>query len=124
MTTLIEPKRTALWLPGDPIPQKPHIDAKGNVTVIRPLHLIEEIESFLRQARAKRDGYELMEGAAAPTAWAFTDTGRTSLLDGSFDIDSDTFKMALFLSQSAPAAVEMNSQEEAVVVDDSTFPMP
>lgn len=37
---------------------------------------------------------------AAPTAWAFTDTGRTSLLDGTFDIDSDTWKMALFLSTS------------------------
>ncbi len=37
---------------------------------------------------------------AAPTAWAFTDTGRTSLLDGTFDIDTDTYKMALFLSTS------------------------
>jgi len=29
--------------------------------------------------------------------WTFTDSGRTYLLDGSFDIDTDTFKMALFL---------------------------
>jgi hypothetical protein len=33
-------------------------------------------------------------------AWAFTDTGRTSLLNGTFDIDSDSWKCALFLSTS------------------------
>lgn len=32
--------------------------------------------------------------------WTFTNGGRTSLLDGTFDIDSDTWKMALFLSTS------------------------
>lgn len=32
--------------------------------------------------------------------WTFTNAGRTSLLDGTFDIDSDTWKMALFLSTS------------------------
>ena len=36
--------------------------------------------------------------AAGP--WIFTNGGRTSLLDGTFDIDSDTYKMALFLSTS------------------------
>lgn len=36
----------------------------------------------------------------AASAWAFTNTGRTSLLNGTFDIDSDTFKAALFLSTS------------------------
>jgi hypothetical protein len=36
----------------------------------------------------------------AATAWAFTNTGRTSLIDGTFDIDTDTWKMALFLSTS------------------------
>ena len=36
----------------------------------------------------------------AAGAWVFTNTGRTSLLDGTFDIDSDTWKMALFLSTS------------------------
>ncbi len=33
-------------------------------------------------------------------AWTFTSAGRTSILDGTFDIDSDTWKMALFLSTS------------------------
>lgn len=32
--------------------------------------------------------------------WTFTSAGRTSLLNGTFDIDSDTWKMALFTSAS------------------------
>jgi hypothetical protein len=36
----------------------------------------------------------------AAGAWTFTDGGRTKLIDGTFDIDSDTWKMALFLSTS------------------------
>jgi hypothetical protein len=40
--------------------------------------------------------------AAGP--WLFTNTGRTSLINGTFDIDSDTWKMALFLSTSNIAA--------------------
>lgn len=32
--------------------------------------------------------------------WTFTNGGRTKLLDGGFDLDTDTFKMALFLSTS------------------------
>lgn len=37
---------------------------------------------------------------AAAGAWAFTDVGRTKLLDGTFDIDTDSYKCALFLSTS------------------------
>lgn len=33
-------------------------------------------------------------------AWTFTNEGRTKLLDGTFDIDSDSWKMALFTSAS------------------------
>lgn len=36
----------------------------------------------------------------AAGTWTLTNAGRTSLLDGTFDLDSDTFKMALFLSTS------------------------
>lgn len=36
----------------------------------------------------------------AAGTWTFTNGGRTKLLDGTFDLDSDTFKMALFLSTS------------------------
>lgn len=36
----------------------------------------------------------------AAGAWTFTDAGRTKLLDGTFDIDTDSYKCALFLSTS------------------------
>ena len=36
----------------------------------------------------------------AAGAWTFTNAGRTSLLNGDFDIDTNTFLMALFLSTS------------------------
>lgn len=43
--------------------------------------------------------------------WTFTDAGRKKLLDGTFDLDSDTFKMALFLSTSnlGPASTDFAS---------------
>ncbi len=33
-------------------------------------------------------------------AWVFVNSAKTNLLNGTFDIDSDTYKMALFLSTS------------------------
>lgn len=36
----------------------------------------------------------------AAGSWVFTNAGRTSLLNGTFDIDSDSWKMGLFLSSS------------------------
>lgn len=36
----------------------------------------------------------------AAGTWTFTDAGRTNLLNGTFDLDTDTFLMALFLSTS------------------------
>lgn len=36
----------------------------------------------------------------AAGAWTFTNAGRTSLLNGDFDLDTNTFNMALFLSTS------------------------
>jgi hypothetical protein len=36
----------------------------------------------------------------AAGAWVFTNTARTKLLNGQFDIDTDSYKMALFLSTS------------------------
>ena len=36
----------------------------------------------------------------AAGAWSFTNGARTKLLDGTFDIDSDSWKVALFLSTS------------------------
>ena len=121
MTDLLIPNAPKLWTPEgrklrtliDDVqmqrakmepPVKPLRDAKGNVVVIRPLNLIEEIEYFLREERLKAFAKSLnlpapiMGGAAG--SWTFTNGGRTSLLNGTFDIDSDTFKMALFLSTS------------------------
>ncbi|GDY10162.1 bacteriophage protein [Planctomycetia bacterium] len=40
----------------------------------------------------------------AAGTWTLTNEGRTKLLDGTFDIDSDTWKCALFLSTSNLAA--------------------
>lgn len=36
----------------------------------------------------------------AAGTWTFTNAARTNLLNGTFDLDTDTFKMALFLSTS------------------------
>lgn len=36
----------------------------------------------------------------AAGTWTFTNVGRTKLLDGTFDIDTDSYKMALLLSTS------------------------
>lgn len=36
----------------------------------------------------------------AAGAWTFPDSARTDLLNGTFDVDTDSFKMALFLSTS------------------------
>lgn len=41
---------------------------------------------------------DLVLGAAG--TWTFTNGGRTKLLDGTFDLDSDSFKCALLLSTS------------------------
>lgn len=46
-----------------------------------------------------RPSYPPIGGGAAGT-WTFTNEGRTKLLDGTFDIDTDSWKMALFLSTS------------------------
>lgn len=45
-------------------------------------------------------------GGGAASTWAFTNGGRTKLLDGTFDIDTDSWKMALFLSTSDIGATE------------------
>ena len=45
---------------------------------------------------------------AAAGAWTFTNTGRTSLMNGTFDIDSDTWKTALFLSTSDLAVTSVD----------------
>lgn len=76
-----------------------------NLTIYRPLAESIQIERNAAQMLAKADeflrlhGFPLLAGSAAG-AWTFTNGGRTSLLNGTFDIDTDTWKMALFLSTS------------------------
>jgi hypothetical protein len=84
-------------------------DERGNVTVFlgSPRFEIEAIQRLEGEAREEfiRTGRAPMMGGAAGT-WTFTNGGRTKLLDGTFDIDSDTWKMALFLSTSDIGATE------------------
>mgnify|MGYP001579037637 CR=1 FL=1 len=48
----------------------------------------------------------------AAGAWTFTDVSRTKLLDGSFDLDTDLFKIALHLSSGTqPSASIVNWSE-------------
>lgn len=76
-----------------------------NLIVYRPLaeSILIERNAARLQARAdeflRLHGFPLLAGSAAG-AWTFTNTGRTSLLNGTFDIDTDSWKMALFLSTS------------------------
>lgn len=82
---------------------RPIYDSRGNVTVLAPLNLREEIENILREEEQRYEaaklGIHYIAGAAAGT-WTFPNGARTNLLNGTFDLDSDTFKMALFLSTS------------------------
>lgn len=54
----------------------------------------------LKLADALRNGGFPPIGGAAAGAWVMTNTGRTKLINGQFDIDTDTWKIALFLSTS------------------------
>mgnify|MGYP001564123602 CR=1 FL=1 len=74
----------------------------SNLVIVRPLRPAIELEHFAGLAATEallKLGLRPMAGGAAG-AWLFTNTGRTSLLDGTFDIDTDTFLIALFLSTS------------------------
>lgn len=54
----------------------------------------------------------LFSQIGAAGAWTLTNVGRTKLIDGSFDIDSDTWKMALHLSTGTqPSATITNWSE-------------
>lgn len=72
-----------------------------NTIIERPITQL--FEDFVIEQRAK----ELFERLGIPTilggaagAWQFTATARTKMLNGTWDFDTDTFKMALFLSTS------------------------
>ena len=52
----------------------------------------------------------------AAGAWTFTNGGRTKLLDGTFNVESDTYKMALHLSTGTQPAAAIVAWAE---LDDS-----
>lgn len=76
-----------------------------NTVIYKPL--AESIQIALHEARIiaraeeflREHGFPLLAGSAAG-AWTFPDSARTDMLNGTFDFDSDTWKMALFLSTS------------------------
>ena len=72
-----------------------------NIRVEAPLRESFELERFTArvEARLREHGLAPIGGGAAG-AWLFTNTGRTSLLNGTFDLDTDTFLIALFLAAS------------------------
>ncbi len=55
----------------------------------------------------------------AAGAWTFTNAGRTSLLNGDFDLDTDSFRIALFLSTSdlGAASTAYSSVSNEVATD-------
>jgi len=74
---------------------------KNDIVVVRPFAPAAALELFTEQLERAllAQGLKPMGGGAAG-AWTFTDVGLTKLVDGTFDIDTDSFKMALFLSTS------------------------
>ena len=75
----------------------------------RPLAPSIELERMLARFKTqlKESGLYTAKGrlvrpvaGGAAGNWTFTDGARTRLLNGTFDIDTDSFKMALFLSTS------------------------
>jgi hypothetical protein len=63
-------------------------------TTLAAACLVAAVLGWLLQSGAG----DLVLGTAS--TWAFTNGGRTKLLDGTFDLDSDSFKCALLLSTS------------------------
>ncbi|KKM20594.1 hypothetical protein LCGC14_1643910 [marine sediment metagenome] len=74
---------------------------RNDIVIQRPFNESVQLELMAARLDAMLGelGLRPMGGGAAG-AWVFTNGGRTSLIDGLFDIDTDTWKMALFLSTS------------------------
>lgn len=81
----------------------PRYDEYGGVVVHLPT-IGHEIEQIRRSRGADRLLFlltgRLHIGGAAAGAWTFVNSARTNLLNGTFDIDTDSFKCALLLSTS------------------------
>lgn len=101
--------RPRVWN-GDVVVHKPLAPLFENMWALgEQVQLARQIQRFndaLSEHSGKRQRLPQPIFGAAASAWAFTNTGRTSLLNGTFDIDSDTWKAALFLSTSDISATE------------------
>jgi len=74
---------------------------RNDIVIQRPFNESVQLELMAARLDAMLGEFGLRPmGGGAAGAWVFTNGGRTSLIDGLFDIDSDTWKMALFLSTS------------------------
>ena len=70
-----------------------------NAVIKRPL--APDIEGLHFEERLRRLQEKFLRkvlGGGAAGNWTFTDVSRTDMLNGTFDFDTDAFKMALFLS--------------------------
>ena len=85
------------------MPKQLKRESMMNQVIDRPLSVEAELDSLRVLRVAERvlagSGLRPIAGGAAG-AWTFTNGVRTSMLNGTFDFDTDTFKMALFLSTS------------------------
>lgn len=91
-----------LWLPGQELRLGQVLDfgtyknIRGDIAVIpRPVTIRPRVVFRTRDGRLL---HEIFGEAAG--AWTFPNSARTDLLNGTFDIDTDSWKMALFLSTS------------------------
>lgn len=87
-----------LWTPREGRDPSVLYSPRGDVRVIRPF--APDFQLLHAQIAAYLSGQRPPIGGGAAGAWTFPDGLRTNLLNGTFDIDTDTFKMALFLSTS------------------------
>lgn len=81
-------------------------DGRADVAISAPLISSMETERATRRLLADIDRYLADRlklppiGGGAAGAWTFTNASRTNLLNGTHDLDTDTFLCALFLSTS------------------------
>lgn len=72
-----------------------------NKIVYRPLAESVALERMIARLEAELAAHGLKPiGGGAAGAWTFTNQSRTDMLNGTYDFDTDTFKIALFLSTS------------------------
>jgi len=105
MGQLYIPEKPKFILPNLVLPGAESPFDSGPIVVTPPpaklgiYHSVEDFKFHKRAHKQRLKGLPVIGGGAAG-AWTFTNGGRTSLLNGTFDIDSDTWKLAIFLSTS------------------------